>query len=361
MKMKSLIVILAVVAALWAIPAWGETATVKGTVLDEQGKPMVGAIIEFKNNSNGSKTNLKVDSKGRYFSLGFASGVTYDVSVMKDGKQVFGIKGFPVTINKEENILDFDLSKERARAEKEMSPEEKARREALTALKGISNMVAAADAAQTAKNYDEALRLLTEASQKGPGIYQVWARLGECNMAYGRSLVSTDRAKANEQFQAAITAYTKAIELQPTEGGLNNNMADAYIRLGKPQDALEQYKTAIQKNPNDPKFHFNMGAVLTNMGKVDEATAAFDKAITADPNYAEAYYQRSVNMMAKAKVDPKTGTMSAPPEVAAGFNKYLELAPNGPNAEGAKGLLASIGAKVETSYGKKPAGAAKKK
>jgi len=30
--------------------------------------------------------------------------------------------------------------------------------------------------------------------------------------------------------------------------------------------------------------------------------------------------------------------------------KYLEIDPNGPNAEGAKGLLQLVGAKLETSY-----------
>jgi len=45
--------------------------------------------------------------------------------------------------------------------------------------------------------------------------------------------------------------------------------------------------------------------------------------------------------------------MVAPPGTAESLNKYLELAPNGPHAASAKELLASIGAKVETSYQKK--------
>ena len=47
----------------------------------------------------------------------------------------------------------------------------------------------------------------------------------------------------------------------------------------------------------------------------------------------------------------------APPGTAEAFQKYLEMAPDGPNAQSAKDLLASIGSTVETSYGnkKKPA------
>ena len=49
--------------------------------------------------------------------------------------------------------------------------------------------------------------------------------------------------------------------------------------------------------------------------------------------------------------------MVAPPGTAEAFQKYLELDPNGPIAQTAKDMLASIGATVETGFGtkKKPA------
>ena len=40
------------------------------------------------------------------------------------------------------------------------------------------------------------------------------------------------------------------------------------------------------------------------------------------------------------------------PGTAGSFNKYLELAPDGPNAETAKQMLETIGAPVPTSFGK---------
>ena len=47
--------------------------------------------------------------------------------------------------------------------------------------------------------------------------------------------------------------------------------------------------------------------------------------------------------------------MVAPPGTAETFQKYLELQPTGPYADVAKQMLASIGAPVETGYGKKKA------
>jgi hypothetical protein len=43
------------------------------------------------------------------------------------------------------------------------------------------------------------------------------------------------------------------------------------------------------------------------------------------------------------------------PGTSEAFNKYLQLAPDGPNAQSAKDMLASIGATVDTGFSKKPA------
>jgi len=49
----------------------------------------------------------------------------------------------------------------------------------------------------------------------------------------------------------------------------------------------------------------------------------------------------------------KSGKMVAPQGTADDFNKYLELQPNGPYAEGAKQMLDTLGQKVSAGFGKK--------
>ncbi len=103
-------------------------------------------------------------------------------------------------------------------------------------------------------------------------------------------------------------------------------------------------------------YLFNEGAVLTNAGRADDAIAVWDKVIAADPTKAAAYYQKGVNLIGKETIGAD-GKVVAPPGTAEAFQKYLELDPNGPFAEGAKAMLASIGAAVETGFGttkKKP-------
>jgi hypothetical protein len=58
-----------------------------------------------------------------------------------------------------------------------------------------------------------------------------------------------------------------------------------------------------------------------------------------------------VNLLAKATLD-KEGKMIPPAGAKEAIQKYLEIAPTGPNAESAKQLLEAMGQKIETSYGK---------
>ncbi|MGH9522912.1 MAG: tetratricopeptide repeat protein, partial [Terriglobales bacterium] len=135
------------------------------------------------------------------------------------------------------------------------------------------------------------------------------------------------------------------------QGAYYNNLGEAYAKSGDTAKAVQAYDQAAQVDPTDAgRYYFNEGAVLTNTGKVDEAVAAFDKAIQADPNKADAYYWKGVNLMGKATT--KGDKMEAPAGTSEAFNKYLELAPTGPYADPAKQMLASIGAKVETTFGK---------
>ncbi len=60
-----------------------------------------------------------------------------------------------------------------------------------------------------------------------------------------------------------------------------------------------------------------------------------------------------MNLLGKATL--KGDKMVAPEGTSEAFNKYLELQPEGPYAQSAKDLLASIGATIQTTYGKKKA------
>jgi tetratricopeptide (TPR) repeat protein len=364
MKNKALMLLLAgLLAALCAMPAWSQAVgTVKGTALGVDGKPLVGATIQYQDMESGRKYDLLTNNKGEFQHIAIAPG-KYKVNIIQNGNQIFFYSGVPVQagIN---NVFDIDLSKEQAAANAKLSPEEQKKRQEIDQqnqkIRGVNALLAQASQAEQAGNIDQALQLMGQASEQAPNIPLVWARLGEANMAAAKK--DTDKSSQQAKYKAAADAYEHALSLPANSTGAlkppdqvvaHIGAAEALARLGDDQKALDQCSQgAAISGPDSAKCYYNIGAILTMSGKVDDANAAFDKSIQLNPQYAEAYYQKAINLMGKATLN-KDGTMNAPPEVAQNFNKYLELAPSGPNAETAKQMLASLGEKVETSYGKK--------
>jgi tetratricopeptide (TPR) repeat protein len=347
------------------------TGTVKGVCKDSDGKPIAQAEVEWYGVESGHTYKLKTNNKGEYFSLGIVPG-KYNLKLSKDGKELFHINN--VAVGLDETNQDIDLKKEQAAAAQAagMTPEQaKAREEAAAKSAAESKTVGtlneklkAAAAASDAKDYDTAITTLNEANQIDGTRDLIWFKLAD---AYRLSAsTQTDPVEKQKRYETAAADYQKAIEMRAASeqaqkdpennvktAAYYNNLADAYQRAHKVDEAIAAYDKAIQLDPaHAAGYLFNEGAVLTNAGKVDEAIVVFDKVIAADPTKAEAYYQKGINLIGKETIG-KDGKAIAPEGTAEAFRKYLELEPNGRFAQGAKDLLASIGAPVETGFGKK--------
>src|SRR5581483_320538 len=203
--------------------------------------------------------------------------------------------------------------------------------------------------AQNQKNFDVAVQQFEKASTLGPDQNVVWGRLADSYT----SLAGTKTGAEQEQaLTKAVAAYQKAIELKPDAPEYHNNYALALAKQKKFDEAQAKLTKAAALDPTQAgKYYYNLGAVLVNTGQNDAASAAFKKAIDAQPDYADAYVQYGITLMGKATVGAD-GKMVPVAGTAEAFNKYLELAPNGPQAETAKAMLQSIGASVETNFSK---------
>ena len=347
------------------------TGTVKGTCKDVEGKPIPQAEVQWAGTESGHKYNLKTNNKGEYFSLGMVPG-KYNVTLTKDGKELFHFNGVPVGLD--ETVQDFDLKKEQAsQAQGQgLTPEQAAKAKEAAAkaenekktVGTLNDHLKAASAASDAGDFETAIATLNEANQIDSTRDLIWFKLGD---AYRMSAPKqTDPAEKQKRYELATTNYQKAIELRSASEAAQkepdnnvkmaayyNNLAEVYSKSNKVDDAVATYNKAAQLDPaHAGTYLFNEGAILTNAGKGDDAIVAFDKVIAADPTKAAAYYWKGVNLIAKETVG-KDGKVVAPEGTAEAFQKYLELDPNGPYAEGAKGMLASIGAPAETGFGTK--------
>jgi tetratricopeptide (TPR) repeat protein len=382
--MKQYFVMLALLiltAGLCAGPAFAQdTTSVKGVCKDTQGKPIVGATVEWVSVETGRKYDLKTNNKGEYFSLGITPG-HYNVALLgTDKKEIFHFNGF--TLMGEEGTLDFDMQKEAANSAKGagLTPEQVKQQQEQQAkiaaenntIKGLNEKLAAAKTAADGGDFDTAITQITQATQMDPNRDLLWAKLGDYEM--NSATKQTDAAEKTKRYDAAVTDYQKAVDLKQkaldatpsaktpdatkTLASFYNNKGKAEAQMGKTDDAVKSYNQAAQLDPAGAgMYYFNLGAILTNANtKNDEqmrkaAAEAFDKAIAADPNRADAYYWKGTNLIGAATL--QGDKMVAPPGTAEAFQKYLELQPTGPHAEEAKAMLQGLGASVETSYGKK--------
>jgi tetratricopeptide (TPR) repeat protein len=184
-------------------------------------------------------------------------------------------------------------------------------------------------AAEKANDYRAAIAAFRRVIDIDPSQDPAWAHLATAYIAVG----SPGEAK---------DARAKAVQLKPQNGAYRNNYAIALARSGSLEEAWTQLEEAARLDPaNAGKYFYNLGAILVNSGHTTEAGRAFRRSIEADPGYAEAHYQYGVWLTGKATVSTD-GSVHAPARAREELETYLRLAPNGPNAQSARTLLNTI-------------------
>ena len=367
-----------------AFTSLAQVTALEGDVKGTDGAPLKDALIQIVRTDIKGNYKVKTDKKGHYIYTGLPMG-TYNITLLVDGKEVDhinGVKTSPGDPHREDfNMKSASLDKAAKQAEaqkaletgqiskeleKSMSPEQKAalekqikdQAERMKKNAALNQAYNDGLAAENAKQWDAAVENLNKAAELDPTQLAVVSHLAS---SY-QGLASTKTGpEFDATMQKALDAYGKALALKPDDAGIHNNYALALAKDKKfPEAQTELQKAAELDPPNGGKYYFNLGALLVNANQYDPAGEAFKKAIALTPTYADAYYQYGVCLSAKMTTGAD-GKVSAPPEMAQAFQKYLELAPNGPNAQGAKDMLAALGATVDTQYKNPDANKKKKK
>lgn len=129
---------------------------------------------------------------------------------------------------------------------------------------------------------------LQQAAKNAPKSSQAWITLGDVLMD-------------SQRYVEAIEAYQKGLALDPKNVSARVDMGTCYRGARQFDKAVEEYRKALKINPDFPTAHRNLGVVLT-----------------ADLH------------------DTKQGVKE--------FQRYLELAPNAPDAEMIKQSIRELSA-----------------
>ena len=361
--------LLAAACLITAGLAFGQMGSFAGKVIGEDGKPIKDAVIKIERKDIKGNWKTKTDKRGEWIYAGMPVPGQFNISCEVDGKVVDSLGGVRSQMGDPVDV-SFDLRKLAAKRQsmqkaaetgklsddltKEMTPEQKAAYEKqlkersvqLQKNKALNDAYNAGMTAKQAKDFPAAIEAFKKAGELDPKQSAVWIQLAQ---TYDEMAATKTGDEKQAAMNSADESFQKALELQPADAGLHNNYGLLLAKQKKITEAkAELEKAAALDPPGGGKYMFNLGAVLINTGQTDPAVDAFKKATELDPKYAPAWFQYCSALSGKMTlVDNKPVPPAGMKEAC---EKYLELDPSGPNAEGAKGLLALTSSTLETSY-----------
>ncbi len=336
------------------------TGSIHGHAQDPAGTPLAGAQIQISTDGKTAKYTFTADQNGDYKGDNIAPG-TYVVTMFIKGpndaapKPVDRFQNIKIAAG-QDDTQDFDLS--RPEYIKTLTPEQqkaladtKAKNAGImkenSQVKNLNADLSTARDDIKNKKYDDAATLMQKDSTAKPDAAVLWLELA----------IAQNGLK---KYDDAITSAKKALEVDAAskkpspeiQGAANNTLGESYAATSKIPDATNAYDTAAKAQPaNAGMFYSNEAIVLAKSGgQPDAVVAAADKAIAADPNKPIPYYLKGQALIGKATVDPKTNKIVAPPGCEEAYEKYLQLDPNGPMSNDAKGILQQIGTKQTKSF-----------
>lgn len=93
----------------------------------------------------------------------------------------------------------------------------------------------------------------------------------------------------SKQYDEAITAYKKAIELAPSQQNSYINLAHLYLYvLNKPEEAIAIYQKALEANPDNQDLRVLLGNAYEHKGDKEQAEEVFQQVLDKNPNNAGA-------------------------------------------------------------------------
>jgi tetratricopeptide (TPR) repeat protein len=297
------------VAAVLAVAApafaqdWKGMGRLEGRVLDPDGKPLPDVTVKLNLPSRGGGTTIKTDKKGHWAIGGIASGA-WQIDLEAPG---YAVKKITLNLPSESaRLAPVDVKLEKA-APTGPPPEV---REALE--KG--------DAAFKEGRFAEA-RVEYE---------KLLALRPELADTLNRQIAFTYSREGN--YAKEVEYLEKVVQSDPTNANLKLLAAQEALRGGMLDKGLEMLKGVDDSSVKEPEVFYNVAALLLNAQKPEDAIRYLTKAVTVDPAYVDGYFQRGLAYLQLQKT----------PEAKADFQKVIELAPTGAQAETAKKALQQL-------------------
>lgn len=315
--------ILAAAVVLLPAVAHAQIGTLAGKVVDNTGKPVVGALVVFENPTQSQHLETKTDKKGEWVQPGMILGGgpgAWSGVVKMEGFEDGKINIVQIRMNSVTDTPTVTLKPAVVRtggiALKGVDPAKKAASDKLTLE--VAKALEASD-------YDTAISKLNELSTLVDKCSICFTAIGDAYMKKGSNL-------------DAETAYLKSIEFDDKEAAPYEQLANIYNQQRKFDEAAKMSDKAMSIKAAktggvslDAEGEYNAAVISFNASKIPEARTHLEKALQMKPEHAEAHYLFGMVLINQGKI----------PEAKKELQKYIELAPTGTNVEMAKAIVAT--------------------
>lgn len=290
------VVAILLMAAIASAQGWRGMGRVAGKVTDESGKPLAGVTVKL-NLPGAGGTEVKTDKKGEWTLGGIARGMwQIDFSLdTYEGRQI--------------SVMVQELSR--------IPPIEIVLKQNESSVVRLEVQKAAALANE--KKWAEARAVYEDILAKHPNYSGVYPFLAQTYYA-------------EKNYEQAIKYLKQAVDKDPGDQTNKMLLANVLMETGQLDEGRKVMDTVDDAQIQDPAVYVNIGINLLNQNKAAEALPYFEKAITRFPNVGDAYYYRA---LVKLQQGDTAGTK-------ADLTKFLELAPNSPDAPAARKALEQL-------------------
>lgn len=106
-------------------------------------------------------------------------------------------------------------------------------------------------------------------------------------------------SKQEGQIEKLVTICEKAINVQPLDIGLLEELGKAYLLSGQSEKACETFKKLTSMEKDNPAFFCRLGEALMAAGKTEASEDAYRQAGLMDPDGADRYFFQAADLYLK--------------------------------------------------------------
>jgi tetratricopeptide (TPR) repeat protein len=288
---------------------------ITGTVSDETGAPIEGALVIAESTRSETKLEGRSDDKGRFAIVGLGTG-SWRVTASVEGYQSASIE-MNVRQLSQNPPLSFALKKLSGMA-------------AFAADKEALALFDQGNALLGQGDYDGALRIFEDFAAKHPEVYQAHLNIGTCY------LKKDELDKAASEFQLVLNKVTE------THGDLKKDadaslrastgLGEVYLRRGDFDSAQKFLAQAVDISPQDEAAAYNVGELLFSNQKIDESIRYLELATQIKKDWPKPYLKLGYVYLNKGDFV----------KALENFNTFLSLDPENPEAGQVKTIIETI-------------------